>query len=316
MRKSKNAIANKQDKLFNVNIRVVPSNETFILKGMHNDLTILEVKNMAEYAAGIPRSLQRLSYLDEEDLADDSTVQEHDIVSNGELRLNVWLQWKKLVEVAACGDSEILFQLGITKDSTFTSPTLNYMPSQERRQILAERGFVALFIAAHHNNKLLCEILIKAGINVNSKTSTGRTALHIAAARGHEEIIDLLLENGASIGAKDSFGDTAMMVASNFGHKECERHLFLFQWQERAKKLEPQEEHEMFAHQYHDSSQKISLSGSQAQMYVMQVLPPGEFEGTRISAPRSSSASSRASSVKRVVNSNRRSMKTKSQVKS
>lgn len=212
-KRSKNNTNKKTEKQFTVNIRVVPTTELIPQKGVTNDLTIEDLKIMAEYTAGVPTNLQRLAYLDQENLKDDSAVQDYDVVSNSELRLDVWLTWKKLIEVAAYGDSELLFQQGITLDSKFSSPTLNYMSSQERRRVLAERGFVALYVAAHHNHKLLCEILLKAGININATTSeTGRTALHVAAAQGHCDIVDLLLEHGADIDIKDELGETAMMV--------------------------------------------------------------------------------------------------------
>ena len=69
------------------------------------------------------------------------------------------------------------------------------------------------------------------------------------------------LSPGADIDAVDQFGDSALAVASRFGHKGCERHLFLFRWQQRAKKIRPHVEHEMFAHQYFDSAFPVWLKG-------------------------------------------------------
>ena len=43
---------------------------------------------------------------------------------------------------------------------------------------------------------------------------------------------------------------------------------------------------EMFAHQYFDSAFPVWRAGNQAQLYVMQILPPGEFSGSGLSAPR------------------------------
>ncbi len=105
--------------------------------------------------------------------------------------------------------------------------------------------------------------------------------------------------SGADIDAVDKFGDSALAVASKFGHKGCERHLFLFRWQQRAKKMKPQLEHEMFAHQFFDSALPVWLRGTHAQIYYTQILPPGEFEGTGFHAPkrrpRSGSAGSNSS---------------------
>ena len=89
---------------------------------------------------------------------------------------------------------------------------------------------------------------------------------------------------GADINAVDQFGDTALAVASKFNHKGCERQIFLFSWQQRAKNLKPAKEHELFAHQYFDSAFPVWLKGK-PQIYYSNILPPQEFEGTRIGSP-------------------------------
>ena len=77
-----------------------------------------------------------------------------------------------------------------------------------------------------------------------------------------------------------------MTVAEKFGNKVCERHLFLFRWQQRAKQtLQNKLRIDRFAHQYFDSANPVWLKGKQAQIYLAQILPPGEFEGTSIDAP-------------------------------
>ena len=91
---------------------------------------------------------------------------------------------------------------------------------------------------------------------------------------------------GADINAEDEHGDTALTIAGKYGHKDCERHLFLFRWQQRAKQTRTQAPHEMFAHQYHDSAFPVWLKGNKSQLYFTQILPPGEFEGTGIEAPK------------------------------
>ena len=42
----------------------------------------------------------------------------------------------------------------------------------------------------------------------------------------------------------------------------------------------------MFAHQYHDSSFPVWKRGVSAQVYVQKILKPGEFEGTKLNAPK------------------------------
>lgn len=85
---------------------------------------------------------------------------------------------------------------------------------------------------------------------------------------------------------KDRDGYTAMDLAKQNGHKNCHRQLIRFEWLNRSKKGGPRSDHPLFAHQYFDSSLKTYLQGSLAQMYCQQILPPGEFEGTGLGAPR------------------------------
>lgn len=72
------------------------------------------------------------------------------------------------------------------------------------------------------------------------------------------------------------------MVAEQFKHKACGRHLFLFRWQQRAKKMQPSMEIPLKAHQMYDSAYPVWRSGKRCQLYMTKLPPPGEFEGTRI----------------------------------
>ena len=42
----------------------------------------------------------------------------------------------------------------------------------------------------------------------------------------------------------------------------------------------------MFAHQYFDSAFPVWLKGQVGQVYYTQILPPGEYEGSSLSAPK------------------------------
>ena len=103
----------------------------------------------------------------------------------------------------------------------------------------------------------------------------------------------MLLHNGATIEDPDNSGHTPLVLAALWGHKTCERQIFLFQWQQRAAKHKPRTDNgELMAHQMYDSHLKTWLKGEHAQMYHTQILPPGEFSGTGINAPRRPRASS------------------------
>lgn len=94
------------------------------------------------------------------------------------------------------------------------------------------------------------------------------------------------LFTGADIDAEDESGATALTIAARFGHKTCERHLFLFRWQQRAKRTKPSAEPARMAHQYYDSSFPVWKRGNKCQVYFMNILPPGEYEGTRFNSPK------------------------------
>lgn len=89
-----------------------------------------------------------------------------------------------------------VFRLGVTAESDYKTPNSEFMGAKAKREWLAERAVVALFVASHRGLQKMCERLIESGANVNGKTPLGHTALHVAAARGHGHIVDLLLEKG------------------------------------------------------------------------------------------------------------------------
>ena len=90
---------------------------------------------------------------------------------------------------------------------------------------------------------------------------------------------------GADINQVDDEGSSALAIADKFGHKDCERHLFLFRWQERAKQTNSNFERERMAHQFYDSAFPVWLKGPKSQIYYTNILPPGEFEGSMFHSP-------------------------------
>jgi len=76
-----------------------------------------------------------------------------------------------------------------------------------------------------------------------------------------------------------------LSIAAKFGHKSCERHLFLFRWQERAKRIQKSDDPDRMAHQYFDSAFPVWMKGGQCQLYFTNILPPGEYEGTGLCSP-------------------------------
>jgi len=69
--------------------------------------------------------------------------------------------------------------------------------------------------------------LLDNGVDINIKSSYGRTALHEAALHGKVEIVKLLLENGADVNAKNNRGETPLFYAEGgiiAGPKMTENH--------------------------------------------------------------------------------------------
>ena len=82
-------------------------------------------------------------------------------------------------------------------------------------------------------------------------------------------------------------GNDALSIAAKYNQdKTCERHLFLFRWQQRAKQTKKSAEPERMAHQFNDSAFPVWLKGDQCQLYFTNILPPTEYEGTRLNSPR------------------------------
>ncbi|XP_021343788.1 uncharacterized protein LOC110443733 isoform X2 [Mizuhopecten yessoensis] len=269
---------------FTVNVRLY-TGEIFPLKNISGDMKISDLKQYMEFATGIPIHMQRISYLDDGDLLDKSDIRSNDIVPNATLNLNVWPMWKELIDAASSNDADWVFSLGVTNPTTYKTPQSDYMTKRARKIWLEERAFLALFIAAHRGHDKLVQQLIDCGADVNACTPLGRTALHVAAAQGRGHIVDVLLEKGADIDAEDEDGATALSIAAKFGHKSCERHLFLFRWQERAKRIQKSDDPDRMAHQYFDSAFPVWMKGGQCQLYFTNILPPGEYEGTGLCSP-------------------------------
>ncbi|ESO82737.1 hypothetical protein LOTGIDRAFT_73337, partial [Lottia gigantea] len=275
----------KERSFFTIYAKLLHTDEKFALKKVYGEMKINELKGLIEFTTGLPVQLQRVFFLDEGDLLDDSDIKSNDIVPGSTLQLTVWSQWRELVEAVVNGDSEWVFRLGVSHPSDYQTPNSQYMTARARKAWIDERAFVALCIAANRgHDDLVCK-LVDAGASVERTTPLGRTALHLAASRGRGHIIDLLLEKGAQIDAEDDSGQTALSIADKFGNKSCERHLFLFRWQQRAKNASAPRRVPRMAHQYNDSKYPVWKSGHQSQLYVTNILPPGEFEGSALNAP-------------------------------
>lgn len=77
-----------------------------------------------------------------------------------------------------------------------------------------------LYWSACQGHTNVCEILIQAGSDVNSRVTWGSTPLHAAADRGHKNVIEVLIDSGADVNAQNKRGDTALHIAAYRGHSD------------------------------------------------------------------------------------------------
>lgn len=271
---------------FDIYVYIASTGEKFLLKNVHAEMKIREFKCYAELVVGIPYNLQRLQYLDEGDMLDNSDLRHNDVVAGATINLKLWRMWDKLVGAVCRGSIEQVLQEGVVIEKAWES--LDPVSYNNKVAMAKERASVALFIAAHRGRiNLITSLIENAEGDVNMKTPFGRTPLHAASSQGHSNAIDLMLERGASMDETDVQGKSALMIASQWGFKDSERHLFLFQWQTRAAKTKHRKRSKtLMMHQQFDSAYPAWLRGKYAQVYFCQTLPPGEFAGTGISAPR------------------------------
>lgn len=84
-------------------------------------------------------------------------------------------------------------------------------------------GMCALFLAVERQHLQIVDFLLAAGVDVNSRDSTGQTSLHRATRRRSEATLTLLLRNGAAINSKNDNGRTAFSAYVNTGDESCLR---------------------------------------------------------------------------------------------
>ncbi|XP_063281596.1 ankyrin repeat domain-containing protein 60 [Pelobates fuscus] len=276
---------------YSVKVRLKESGERFTVSRCNHHMEFAELKDRLELVAGIPVHLQRLSYIDEGDIPDTSTFKSNGIIPGGTISLSVWYHdgWSDIVKAATKGDLPQLKCLGVTPDSSFNTPNSLRLDFEQKQEWIASRASVALYIAAHRGHLGMVRYLLKNGANILAKTPLGNSALHVAAAMGNVDCITELLAYGAQTKDTNNEGLTALNLASIWGQKKVERHLFLFQWKERAASVKIKahlDPSELFAHQKFDSKLKSWRCGSQAKRYMANLVHHKDFEGTAIDAPR------------------------------
>ncbi|NWH45476.1 ANR60 protein, partial [Fregata magnificens] len=208
---------------FSVQLHLAETKEIFSLPRCQNDLTLKKLKSHLELLTGIPLHFQQLQYLDE-DLPDESMFKDNDIVPGGTITMCIWRRdgWGHLVAAAAKGETMKLAHLGVTEDFAGTTPHAALLGPEQKKEWVAHRAFVALFVASHRGHVETAKFLLRHGADLHSTTPLGRTALHVAAVAGQRDCIELLLGYGARALGPDSEGQTVVSLARLRGQKQSE----------------------------------------------------------------------------------------------
>ncbi|XP_004687125.1 PREDICTED: ankyrin repeat domain-containing protein 60 [Condylura cristata] len=227
--------------VFFLRVLLEDTGEMFRVTNCRRDMTVRELKEELDLLLGIPFNLQRLQYLDQGILMDDTTLKFHDVVPGGVLSLCVWHYdgWTELVVAAVEGDPAKLCGLGVVEGSFFRTANSQHFDEGQWRRWMAQRAFVALYISSHRGHVEAVQYLLEKGANCLGKSPLGRTPLHVAAAMGQLDCITLLLSFGASTSIKDAKGETPLAVARRLNRKQSERRMFLFSWKSKTGGKDP-----------------------------------------------------------------------------
>lgn len=102
-----NSVAGAFDWMLNIHLR--STGERFLLKTIHFDTKVRELKTILEIICGVPAHLQQLSYLDEGTLQDSQRLKYYDPVPNCTFDLNVWFIYEPIVQaVVANNEAKVM----------------------------------------------------------------------------------------------------------------------------------------------------------------------------------------------------------------
>ncbi|KAI5770222.1 ANKRD60 [Gulo gulo luscus] len=226
---------------FVMRVLLEETGEMFQVTNCRSDMTVRELKEELDLTAGIPLDLQRLQYLDQGILMDDTTLKFHDVVPGGIISLCVWHYdgWTELVLAAVEGDPSKLSCLGVDEASLYQTANSRRLEHKQWKAWIAHRAFVALYVTSHRGHSDAVQYLLEHGASCLSRSPMGRTALHVAAAMGRLDCINHLLNYGASINERDARGETPMSLARRLNRRHSEQRMLLFYWMAKSGTKDP-----------------------------------------------------------------------------
>jgi|GEM_PF-5843276 len=116
---------------------------------------------------------------------------------------------------------DLLYYLCRMTDSgstSFMKYMMKYKPDLKRKYGYLKEN--ALIVAAKYKNSEKVELLLKAGINVNSTNKSGNSALHYASMYNDEKTIELLVKRGADLFLKNRMGHTPLHSSIRYGKND------------------------------------------------------------------------------------------------
>ncbi len=115
---------------------------------------------------------------------------------------------------AAQGDGMTALHWAAMKNDRDLAQTLLYAGANVKAATRIG-AYTPLVLAAREGYSVVMEPLLKAGADVNAKTSNGTTALMLAAQSGNTDAVKILLDHGADVNAKEPVrGLSALMFAA------------------------------------------------------------------------------------------------------
>ena len=129
-------------------------------------------------------------------------------------RVLVLLGWAAVLGGAAPSDQRLI-QAAKGQDEAAMRALL-----KQRVDVNAQQGdgTTALHWAAHHDNAVLADLLLRAGARVDAANDLGATALHLACGNGSAAMVDRLLAAHANANAKLLNGETVLMTCARTGN--------------------------------------------------------------------------------------------------
>jgi len=179
------------------------------------------------------------------------------------------------------------------KQTTVPSPTPWKNKDSTNRDIeqLKKKRNACIYLASNradtHTKIEFVGRLLDIGFDVNGELESGYRPIHTAVATGRYKCIDFLLKKGAVFDMKKECGEHALQVAKEYGHTQSARHLFLYEWGERAQRVKPRPHPKLrdrMQHQQFDSGTPTWINGMYGTRYMVSTLPTLEFAGTRINS--------------------------------